>query len=93
MIQPEDTLSDRLHHLARRAMEDGLLNLTADERRDIAAELYRLADAVTLQPVTQGDIEAQGQALRRVAWLTGWLERARQQSAQQPAQQRAKAAP
>lgn len=89
MIQPEDTLSDRLHHLARRAMEDGLLNLTADERRDIAAELYRLADAVTLQPVTQGDIEAQGQALRRVAWLTGWLERARQQ----PAQHRAKAAP
>lgn len=89
MIQPPDDMSDRLRHLARRAMTDGLPNLTTEERRDIAAELYRLADAVTLQPVTQGDIEAQGQALRRVAWLTGWLERARQQ----PAQQTTKAAP
>lgn len=81
MIQPEDDMSDRLHRLAQRAMEDGLLNLTAAERQDVATELYRLADAVTVDPVTQGDAEAKRQAMRRVAWLTNWLERARQQPA------------
>lgn len=76
MIQNTDTTPDLLRRLALRAMNDGLLNLTDSERIEVATELYRLADAVTVQPVTQGDIDAQKQAIRRVAWLTKWLERA-----------------
>lgn len=81
MIHTTDATPDLLRRLAVRAMDDGLLNLTDAERIEVATELYRLADAITVEPVTQGDIEAQKQAIRRVAWLTKWLERATQQPA------------
>lgn len=82
MIQIVDDMPEHLRRLALRAMDDGLLNLTATERTDVATELYRLADAITVNPVTQGDIDAKHQAIRRVAWLTKWLERAAQAPAQ-----------
>lgn len=85
MIQIVDDMPEHLRRLALRAMDDGLLNLTATERTDVATELYRLADAITVNPVTQGDIDAKHQAIRRVAWLTKWLERAAQAPAQAPA--------
>jgi hypothetical protein len=78
MIQSADDMPEFLRRLAQRAMEDGLMNLTEAERIDVATELYRLADAITVEPVTQGDIDARRQAIRRVAWLTKWLERAMQ---------------
>ncbi len=78
MIQPTDDMPEFLRRLALRAMDDGLLNLSESERIEVATELYRLADAITVEPVTQGDIDAQRQAIRRVAWLTKWLERATQ---------------
>jgi len=85
MIQIVDDMPEHLRRLALRAMDDGLLNLTTAERTDVATELYRLADAITVNPVTQGDIDAKHQAIRRVAWLTKWLERAAQAPAQAPA--------
>ncbi len=81
MIQMTDTTPELLRRLALRAMDDGLLNLSEVERVEVATELYRLADAITVEPVTRGDIDAQKQAIRRVAWLTKWLERATQQPA------------
>lgn len=76
MTQPEDDMPETLRRLAARTIEPNTLNLTEEERIAVATELYRLADAVTAEPVTQGDIEAKRQALRRVSWLTHWLQRA-----------------
>ena len=76
MILPEDDMPETLRRLAARAIEPNTLNLTKEERIAVATELYRLADAVTAGPATQGDTEARQQALRRVAWLTHWLQRA-----------------
>ncbi|NBE07646.1 hypothetical protein [Paragemmobacter ruber] len=78
MIQHTDDMPDFLRRLAQRTIEDGLMNLTEAERIDVATELYRLADAITVEPVTQGDIEARRQAIRRVDWLIRWLDRAAQ---------------
>lgn len=76
MTQPEDDMPETLRRLAASAIEPNHLNLTEAERIAVATELYRLADAITIEPVTQGDVEAKRQALRRVAWLTQWLDRA-----------------
>lgn len=76
MTQTDDDMPEMLRRLAASAIAPNRLNLTEDERIAVATELYRLADAITIQPVTQGDIEAKRQALRRVAWLTQWLQRA-----------------
>lgn len=78
MIQHTDDTPDVLRRLAQRTLEDGLMNLTEAERVEVASELYRLADAVTVEPITQGDIEARRQAIRRVDWLIKWLDRAMQ---------------
>lgn len=76
MTSPDDDMPDTLRDLAARAMDANALNLTEEERIAIATELYRLADAITATPATSGDVEAKRQALRRVAWLTQWLQRA-----------------
>lgn len=76
MTQTDDDMPETLRRLAASAIEPNRLNLTEDERIAVAAELYRLADAITIEPVTQTDIDAKRQALRRVAWLTQWLQRA-----------------
>lgn len=76
MTLPEDEMPETLRRLAARTIEPNSLNLTEDERIAVASELYRLADAITAHPATPGDIEAKRQALRRVAWLTQWLQRA-----------------
>lgn len=76
MTQTDDDMPETLRRLAASAIEPNRLNLTEDERIAVATELYRLADAITIEPVTQGDIDAKRQALRRVAWLTQWLQRA-----------------
>jgi hypothetical protein len=79
MTQSNDDMPETLRRLAATAIEPKGLDLTDDERIAIVTELYRLADAITIEPVTKGDIEARRQALRRVAWLTQWLQRRAQQ--------------
>jgi hypothetical protein len=76
MTQMDDDMPETLRRLAARAIEPNALNLTEEERIAVATELYRLADAITAEPTTPGDKEAKQQALRRVAWLTQWMQRA-----------------
>lgn len=52
------------------------LNLSEDERIAVAAELYRLADAIAAKPRTHADALARQQAIRRVQWLKSWLKKA-----------------
>lgn len=76
MTLMDDDMPETLRRLAARAIEPNALNLTEDERIAVATELYRLADAITAEPITPGDQVAKRQALRRVEWLTQWLQRA-----------------
>jgi hypothetical protein len=41
----------------------------------VAAELFRLADAMASKPATEMDAKAKMQAERRLTWLLRWLER------------------
>lgn len=61
---------------AMAALAANSLAMTQDERVAVAAELFRLADAMTSKPVTEMDAKAQMQAQRRLSWLLRWLERA-----------------
>jgi hypothetical protein len=65
-----------LRALTEKASDGSPLNLTEAEKVVVAAELYRLADAILGSPTTARDLDSVQQAQRRAAWLMRWLERA-----------------
>lgn len=60
---------------AMRALATNSLAMTQEERVAVAAELFRLADAMTSKPASDLDAKAKLQAERRLTWLLRWLER------------------
>ncbi|MEY4871119.1 MAG: hypothetical protein RLZZ563_449 [Pseudomonadota bacterium] len=60
---------------AMAALATNSLAMTQEERVAVAAELFRLADAMASKPATEMDAKAKMQAERRLTWLLRWLER------------------
>lgn len=67
--------SSAIRDFAARATTGEGLDLSRDERIEVATELYRLADAIAASPRTHADALARQQAIRRVQWLKSWLKR------------------
>ena len=73
---PEGHAHEALLQSAMKALATNSLAMTQEERVAVAAELFRLADAMTSKPATDLDAKAKLQAERRLTWLLRWLERA-----------------
>ncbi len=76
MEPSRNTTVEALRALTEKASDGSPLNLTEAEKVVVAAELYRLADAILGSPTTARDLDSAQQAQRRAAWLMRWLERA-----------------